>query len=355
MSDDGDYLTRLVDQERLRTYLEAELYEVETFLVQRHAEGHSNETLYVTFGDRELVLRRPPPGEIAESAHDVLREYRIVDALQETNVPVPPTVLSSTDHSIIGSDFYVMEKVKGDVFRSNEPKWVNKPTQRQRIGYELVDKLARIHAVDFNAVGLANIGNPSGYTERQVSRWQQQLEWALEVTSDDREVPALHRVSKWLRVNVPDEGAHTLVHGDYKLDNVMYAPDTDPEIVSILDWEMSTLGDPALDLAWILVHWRDSGDPAPAVPELTPMFTDADGYPTRTDLVSRYERETGNEFKDQRFYRTLAVFKLAALGEMFYRRHLEDNADDPLYPAMEDGVPRLADRAQRIIQGEEPL
>lgn len=355
MSDDDDYFDRLVDQKRLRAYLETELSEVETFFVQRHAEGHSNETLYVTFGDRELVLRRPPPGETADSAHDVLREYRIIDALQETDVPVPPTVLSTTDHSIIGSDFYVMEKVEGDVLRSSEPEWVDKPTQRERIGYELVDNLVRIHAVDFNAVGLANIGNPSGYTERQVSRWQQQLEWAFEVTADDREVPALHRVGDWLQHNVPDGCAHTLVHGDYKLDNVMYACDPEPDIVSTLDWEMSTLGNPALDLAWLLVHWRDSGDPEPAVPELTPTFTDADGYPSRTDLVSRYERETGKEFEDQRFYRTLAVFKLAALGEMFYRRHLEDNADDPLYPAMEDGVPRLAERAQRIIRGEEPL
>jgi aminoglycoside phosphotransferase (APT) family kinase protein len=248
-----------------------------------------------------------------------------------------------------------MERVEGDVLRSDEPSWVDSPARRERIGYELVETVSRIHAVDYETVSLGDIGRPAGYTERQVDRWRRQLEWAFEVTADDRLVPVLHRVGDWLRDNVPDTPAHTLVPGDFALDNVLYAPGDDPEIGAVLDWEMSTLGDPSLDLAWILVHWRDLGDPAPAVPELTPTFTDAEGYPTRTDLVARYERESGNRFRHHRFYRTLAVYKLAALGEMFYRRHLEGNADDPVYPAMADSVPRLAERARRIIDGEGPL
>jgi len=355
MSEDTDYLDRLVDKQWLQAYLEAELGPAETFSVERHEEGHSNETLFVTHGEMELVLRRPPPGETADTAHDVLREYRIIDALQETDVPVPPTVAASTDQSIIGSDFYVMERVSGDVMRSTEPDWVTRDQQRERIGYEMVETLSQIHAVDYEAVGLGEIGKPEGYTERQVGRWQQQLEWAFEVTEDVRAIPSLYDIGEWLEANVPESPAHTLVHGDFSIDNMMYSPGPEPEIVSVFDWEMSTLGDPALDLGWTLAYWRDPGDPEPAVPEFVPEFSQVEGYPTRRDLVDRYEECTGIEFQNQRFYRTLAVFKIAALGEMFYRRHLEGNADDSVYPAMEEGVPRLADRAQRIIDGEEPL
>jgi aminoglycoside phosphotransferase (APT) family kinase protein len=355
MGEEQEYLNRLVDKQQLREYLETKLGEVDTFRVKRHQEGHSNETLFITFGEKELVLRRPPPGKTADTAHDVLREYRIISTLQETDVPVPATVLSTTDHSIIGSDFYIMEKVEGDVIRSHESDWITTAPQRERIGYELVEKLAQIHTVDYEAIGLDDIGKPEGYTERQVDRWQQQLKWAFEITSDKREIPKLHDIGEWLQDNIPNSTKHALVHGDFSIDNVMYAPGSDPEIISVFDWEMSTLGDPALDLAWLIVYWRDPGDPEPAVPEFVPDFVETKEYPTRTELVTQYEQITGNTFRHRRFYRTLAVYKIAALGEMFYRRHLEGNSDDPVYPAMEDGVPKLADRCSRIIDGEEPL
>jgi len=354
-----DYFSRIVDEEALADYLESELGPAEAYDVRRHEEGHSNETLFVTWGDQELVVRRPPPGETAENAHDVLREFRVVDALQDTDVRVPETVLASDDHSVLGSDFYVMKRQEGDVLRHDEPERFADPEHRQRIGEELVDRLVQIHEVDYETVGLeeGDFGYPPGFTERQVRRWSEQLMWAFDVTADEREVPTLYDVMEWLQDNVPEDSPATLVHGDYKLDNVMFAPGTPPEIAAIFDWEMSTLGDPFTDLGWMLVYWHDAKDPEPpaATDTLMRTFMTREGYPTRRDLVARYEEQTGLEFENERFYRVLAVYKLAGLGEMFFRRHLEGNADDPMYPKMREGVPQLAAWAERIIDGNQPL
>lgn len=350
-----EYFDRLVDEHALRDFLGDALGPAGHYTVSRHAEGHSNETLFVEWDDRDLVIRRPPPGAKAETAHDVLREYRVMDALQETAVPVPNTVAACDDHDVIGSDFYVMERVEGDVLRRSEPDRFADPAARERVGEELIDTLAAIHETDPSEVGLGDFGYPEGYTQRQVERWRQQLVWAFAVTAESRTVPALERVGDWLEANTPEDHPYTLVHGDYKLDNVMYAPGTPPELVAVLDWEMSTLGDPRADLGWMLSYWHDSKDPEPTIPELTDTFMARAGYPTRIELVERYEDRTGIAYTNDRFYRALAVYKLAGLGEMFFRRHLEGNADDPMYPLMEDRVPALAERAERIIDGEEPL
>lgn len=349
------YFERLVDVDALRAYLREHLGPTESFDVRRHAAGHSNETLFVEWGERELVVRRPPPGETADTAHDVLREYRVMDALQGTPVPLPETVCACEDHDVLGSDFYVMERVAGDVLREDEPERFAVPERRRRVGEELVDGLATVHAVDPETVGLGAFGHPEGYTERQVERWGTQLDWAFERTAAEREVPELDAVGEWLREHCPESHPHTLVHGDYKLDNVVYGPGDDPSLVAVLDWEMSTLGDPRADLGWMLSYWRDADDPAPATPDWTARFMERDGYPTRRELVARYEEHTGLSYEHDRFYRALAVYKLAGLGEMFFRRYLEGNADDPSYPLMRERVPALAARARRIIDGDEPL
>jgi aminoglycoside phosphotransferase (APT) family kinase protein len=352
----GDsYEDRLVDEPALETYLTEELGTAEEWSVRRHEAGHSNETLFVTWGDRELVLRRPPAGETAETAHDVLREYRVVDALQETDVPVPPTVSACQDDSIIGAQFYLMERVEGDVPRDDEPDRFATPENREQVGHQHVDTLAAIHEVDHEAVGLGDFGRPEGFTERQVRRWSEQYTWAFERTAEQREVPEVYELMEWLIENAPDQPPATLVQGDYKLDNVMFGPGTPPELVAVFDWELSTLGDPLTDLGWLLSFWRDPGDHDPALPGLTPRFMEREGYPSRQALVDRYEATTGIAYEHDRFYRALAVYKLGAMGEMFFRRSLEGGGDDPLYPKMEAGVPALAQRALRITDGEEPL
>jgi aminoglycoside phosphotransferase (APT) family kinase protein len=355
MADTDEYFERLVDVEALGEFLTEELGPTDRYSVERHTGGNSNETLTVEWGDRTFIVRRPPPGETADTAHDVLREYEVMSALQDTDVPVPETVVGCEDHSVIGSDFYVMARVEGEVPRASAPKHLDDDAGRRGMGEQLVDTLAKIHAVDIEAVGLADFGYPEGYTERQVDRWQEQLSWAFEVTADEREVPGLDRVGDWLADNIPEDYPHTLVHGDYKHDNVIFGPEPPAEIAAVLDWEMSTLGDPFFDLGWMLSYWRDAKDPEPVLPELVTQFMEAEGFPTRQELVDRYEQRTGLSYDNDRFYRTLAVYKLAGLGEMFFRRHIEGNADNPMYPKMRERVPALADRAERIIDGEEPL
>lgn len=355
MTGDDTYLERIVDRDALAAYLETELGPAAEIDISRHKQGHSNETLFVDWGDESLVVRRPPPGTTAETAHDVLREYRVLESLQETSVRVPRTVLGCEDHSVMGCDFYIMERELGDVLRDGEPPRFQKPSHRLTIGTELVDQLAEIHGVNYEQVGLGQFGKPEGYTRRQVERWHTQFEWAFEVTEQERSVDAVDDVAGWLDDNVPDSHAQALVHGDYKLDNVMFGPETPPELTAVFDWEMSTLGDPLTDLGWLLIYWPDPGAGDPPVPELMPTFICRGGYPTRGELVTRYETKAGHRFTNERFYRVLALYKLAALCEMFFRRYLEGDTDDPLYPKMRGRVPALVEEASRIIEGDDPL
>lgn len=351
-----DSLGRVVDEEALAAYLSDELGPSESFEVSYHPRGHSNETVFVTWGDDELVLRRPPPGETAETAHDILREFRVIDALQDTTVPVPTTVAVCEDPAVIGAEFYLMHRVYGDVIRENEPDRFGTPAQRRLVGEELIDGLSAIHRIEYEAVGLGDYGRPDGYTARQVDRWQQQFAWAAKVTETVRSLPLVDTVGEWLEANVPASAPQTLIHGDYMFHNVMYAPGRPPELVAIFDWELSTLGDPRADLGWLFAfYWQDTD---PVIASIRPeprTYMTREGYPSRHELVERWEDQTGFRFDHERFYRTLGVYKLAAVGEMFFRRHVDGNADDPLYPEMDRIVPQILERAQRIIDGEEPL
>jgi aminoglycoside phosphotransferase (APT) family kinase protein len=349
-----DYLDRLVDEDALAAYLERELGPAEGLAIEYHQAGHSNETLFVDWGDRELVLRRPPAGAHADAAHEVLREYRAMDALQDTAVPVPTTVAGCDDHGVIGSDFYLMERLEGDVIRDEEPDRFGDPGIRRELSEVFIDTVAEIHSVDPAAVGLGDWGHPEGYTARQVDIWTQQLEWAFEVTAEERAVPDLLEVADWLADNVPDSYDHTLVHGDYKLDNVMFGPGLPPEIVGVFDWEMCTRGDPLMDLGWMLISWTDPGDPEWEDP-LSSRIEAREGYMSRRELLDRYEAKTGRPFDNDRFYRTFGVFKSAGACEMMYRRYLEGNSNNPAYPLMEERVPAIAERALGIIDGDEPL
>lgn len=353
-STDGDYLDRLVDRDALQTHLESVFGPADTFDVEHLGEGHSNETLRITWGEKELALRRPPPGETADTAHDVLREYRVIDALQD-ELPVPRTLEKCDDHSVIGSEFYLTEFIEGEVIRENEPDRFATPEHRRRIGEELIDTLTDIHTVDYEAVGVGDFGRGGGYLERQVDRMTKQIEWATERTKHEREIPELEEVGRWLSANLPSSPTYTLVHGDYTLDNVMFAPETPPELVAVFDWELSTIGDPLADMGWLLVFWRDEGDPDPAIPEVAPTFTEREGYPTRGEFVGRYEDRTGISFGNEAFYRTFALYKIAAACEMFYARYLGGDSDDPLYVVMEEGVPAVAERALEGIDDDEWL
>jgi aminoglycoside phosphotransferase (APT) family kinase protein len=332
---------QLVDPEALHAYLDRVLPGEGDLVVQRHQAGHSNETFFVTRGEARWVLRRPPQGAFLPSAHDVGREHTVLSGLSGTGVRAPRTVLMCEDESVIGAPFYLMERVDGVVIRDELPEWLDE-SQRRSVGAELVDALVELHSVDAEACGLGGFGKPSGYLERQLRRWKGQMELTLPFT---RPLPDLEAIGGWLAANLPAQGATTLVHGDYKLDNVVFADGPPPRLVAILDWEMSTLGDPLADLGWMVSFWREAGEDEEDVFTRTARVTALPGFQSRADLIERYATETGRAVSNLTWYQVLAVWKLAILLEGSYARHLAGLTDDPFFAEMEHGVPALAARA----------
>jgi aminoglycoside phosphotransferase (APT) family kinase protein len=335
---------QLVDEGALTRFLDERLPGDGEWTILRHQAGHSNETFFLRRGDEDLVLRRPPLGAFLPSAHDVGREYRVLSALQGTSVRVPRTILQCTDESIIGAPFYLMERVDGVVVRMDLPALFAEE-HRSKIGEELIDALVELHSIDPVECGLEGFGKPSGYLERQLRRWKGQLELTLPHT---RPIPDLERVGEWLAENLPVSGPTTLVHGDYKLDNVMLANEIPARLVAILDWEMSTLGDPLADLGWMISFWREPGDAAGNLFAETTRVTESPGFSSRADLIERYARATGRDVERLDWYQVLAIWKLAILLEGSYARHLAGMTDDPFFERMEHGVPALAAAALQV-------
>ncbi|GAC1448693.1 MAG: phosphotransferase family protein [Ktedonobacterales bacterium] len=352
-SDGKGGLPPLVDEAALGRYLAEHLPDGESDMplrVERIRGGHSNETFFVTRGAARWVLRRPPRGPLLPTAHDVLREYRVLQALAPTQVPVPRPVLACADAEVIGAPFYLMERVDGFVIRRTLPPAFDDPAARAGLGHALIDALADLHSVDWQRAGLGDFGKPAGYLERQLRRWTGQLE-----ASRTRPLPDLDAVSAWLAAHLPESGPATIVHGDYRLDNVMVAPQPPARILAIVDWEMATLGDPLADLGYLLSFWREPGDPDMGLRNEEWQLTQLPGFPTRAGLVARYAERTGRKLDHVAFYVALAVWKLAILLEGSYTRHLAGTTDDPFFAELGDGVPALAHRALAITRGEVAL
>ena len=336
----------LVDEESLARFLGDRVPGEGSFEVERHQAGHSNETFFVRRSGHEWVLRRPPRGAFLPTAHDVLREHRVLAALADTPVRTPRPVVACDDESVIGAPFYLMERVRGIVVRDRLPEWADE-TERARIGDELVAALVELHAVDWREVGLEGWGKPTGYLERQLKRWAGQLELTLPLT---RPLPDLERAGQWLAEHLPESPATTVVHGDYKLDNVVLAESSPARVVAILDWEMSTIGDPLADLGYLLSFWREPSDPADQVLSKQFDLTKQPGFPSRGEMVERYRAATGRDVGDITWYEVLAIWKLAILLEGSYARHLAGVTDDPFFALLEEGVPALARRALMVAR-----
>jgi aminoglycoside phosphotransferase (APT) family kinase protein len=315
--------------------------------IERHMAGHSNETFFVRIGEQEWVLRRPPRGAFLPTAHDVGREYRVLSALVGTGVRAPRPILLCDDSSVIGAPFYLMERVDGVVIRNALPRaFASDVDARGAIGEELVDALAELHAVDWKSVGLDGFGRPDGYLERQIRRWKGQLALTEPLT---RPLTDLHRAGRWLEEHIPSSGQATIVHGDYKLDNVSFHPEAPARLVAILDWEMSTLGDPLADVGWMLSFWREAQDPAELIMD-EQTVTRLAGFPPRDELLARYQARSGRRIHDLTFYMVLAVWKLAVLLEGSYARHLGGQTDDPFFANLQEGVPALASMALELCR-----
>jgi aminoglycoside phosphotransferase (APT) family kinase protein len=278
------------------------------------AGGRSNLTYFIGDGDHEWVLRRPPLGHVLPTAHDMAREYKVLAGLAPTDVPVPRP-LAFCDHTAVNdAPFYVMEKVDGQILRTPAELQSLARDDARRCSEALVDVLVEIHAVDYAAVGLSDFGRPDGYLERQVRRWGEQWE-----RSKTRELPSVDELARRLRAALPESPPPTIVHGDYRLDNTMLAPDDPGRIVAVLDWEMATLGDPLADLGLFLVYWARDDEQLQGVGAA--IDTSA-GFLTRSEIVERYAKQSARDVAQLDFYEVLASYKLAIILEGIHARFL---------------------------------
>jgi aminoglycoside phosphotransferase (APT) family kinase protein len=274
------------------------------------AGGKSNLTYRIASDAGELVLRRPPLGNVLPTAHDMAREYRVQTALADSPVPVPRTLWFESADGVLEAPFYLMERVVGHVCRNElPPRYADTPNERAAIGNALVDTLAALHAVDPDAVGLGEFGRPAGFMERQMRRWSDQWE-----RSKTRDLAPLEELRGALGSSVPQQHAGTIVHGDYRLDNTVLHPTQPGQILAVLDWELSTLGDPLADLGALLAYWSEPGDDEVLVAaRMMPPVTAAAGFPTRTEAVARYAAQTGFDVSCIDWYQAFAYFKLAVI------------------------------------------
>ncbi len=272
--------------------------------------GKSNLTYRIACDAGEVILRRPPLGHILATAHDMGREHRVMSALADTAVPVPRSFYLGTADSPLGSPFYVMERVLGHICRNALPTgYAEAPEDRRRIGNALIDVLADLHLVDPAAVGLAEFGRPAGFMERQLRRWSQQ--WEASKTDD---LPQLEALRDDLVAALPEQRADAVVHGDFRLDNVILHPTRPGTIVAVLDWEMSTLGDPLADLGAMLAYWSEVGDAGVLQrARIVAPITAAEGFPSRAEIIERYTRRTGIDPSDVDWYQSFACLKLAII------------------------------------------
>jgi aminoglycoside phosphotransferase (APT) family kinase protein len=277
------------------------------------AGGRSNLTYRITDGEHQWVLRRPPLGHVLPTAHDMTREYRVITALADTDVPVPRTFALCEGNDVNGAPFYVMELVRGRVLRTGEEMATLTPEEAAACSHELVDVLARIHRVDYDAVGLGDFGRPEGFMERQLRRWNQQWE-----RSKVDELPDVDELARRLRNALPESGPPTIVHGDYRLDNTMLAPDDPGQIAAVLDWEMSTLGDPLADVGLFLLYWGQSEAQIIATGQ---AIEEQAGFASRDEIVEQYARDTGRNVDNLDFYVVFAFYKLAIIVEGIAARY----------------------------------
>jgi aminoglycoside phosphotransferase (APT) family kinase protein len=309
-------------------------------------DGHSNVTYLIERGGEEAVLRRPPRPPLPPSAHDVLREARLLRALRDTPARVPEVLAVCSDPEVIGAPFYVMERIEGDVIVASVPEPLDEPQERRRIGEELLDALIEIHAVDWRAVGLEGFGKPTGYLERQVRRFLGL--WELNKT---REIPAVESIGAWLSENMPGSGPATIVHGDFRLGNTIFASQPPAHLEAVLDWEMATIGDPLADLGYLCMMWTEPGDPESGLRGHLGNVTRAEGFPTRAELIARYEELTGRSMSDIRWYTTLALWKSIVFMEGNYKRAIAGTTDDPYLQQFGEGVLELARQAEAVAHG----
>jgi aminoglycoside phosphotransferase (APT) family kinase protein len=343
-ANDAELTGLLVPEPDLRRWADGRLPGDGPLDVRRVTTGHSNELFLVSREGQEWMLRRPPRVVNVAGAHDMAREYRLLEALEGSAVPHPVPVAVCEDPDVIGAPFYVMSRIDGIRLYDGLPAAFDNPEARRQIAFELFGTLAELHKVDWEAAGLAGFGKPETFTQRQVGRWMKQLN-----SYRVRDLPDLDTAAEWLEAHTPTMQRAALIHGDYGLHNVLFAPDDPGRLVAVLDWETATIGDPLIDIGYLLSLWLEPGEEEQWFAVALPY--DVTGYPTRAELAAHYAERSGLSLDDIAWYRAVAQLKVACIMEGGYARYRGGHTDDPQLARYEQIVPNHAAYVLAIIRG----
>lgn len=338
------------DPERLLPFLRAHIpgLPTGTALLRQFQGGASNLTYQLDIGGHSMILRRPPTGTKPKSGHDMHREYRVLKALQE-HFPCPRPLAYCEDAELIGAPFYVMEKLNGVILRRDPPKSLTySPKQARQLCLNLLDTLIHLHTLHYAALGLADLGRPEGYVERQLNGWCDRFEKSW---TDD--VPRYEAVIRWLQTHRPPDSPHSgLIHNDYRFDNVVLSPQDNLSIIGVLDWEMCTIGDPLMDLGSTLAYWVQDGDSKPML-GLRMQPSNLPGMLTREEIVEYYGEKTGQNIGNVDFYYVFGLFRLAVIAQQIYYRFKLGQTSNPRFQAFGAFVSVLSDVAESVINNSE--
>jgi aminoglycoside phosphotransferase (APT) family kinase protein len=330
----------------LETYLRRQLPELSgALVVEQFPRGHSNLTYLIRFGETEMVLRRGPFGNVVKTAHDMTREYRVLSKLRAIYPPAPRPILLCEDPSVMQAPFYLMERRRGVILRGRQPAGlsIDAATARQ-LSTALIDGLAHLHSLDYQAAGLGDLGKPYGYVARQVSGWTDR--YAKAQTGD---LPTMDRVARWLAERLPHESGASLIHNDFKYDNLLLDPRDLTRVVAVLDWEMATVGDPLMDLGTALGYWVQADDP-PALQLQATGPTAVPGSLTRRALAERYAEQIGRDVSGVLFYYAFGLYKIAVIIQQIYARFVRGHTRDERFARLDALVAVLAEQADRAIE-----
>lgn len=308
--------------------------------IEQFPHGHSNLTYLLRMGDQEFVLRRPPFGNQVKTAHDMGREFRVLSKLSAVFAPAPRPFFYCEDTSVLGVPFYVMERRRGIVLRraDNVGVSIDSPTAR-RLSTALIDNLADLHALDYKAAGLADLGKPEGYVTRQVTGWINRY-----ANAQTEPLAEMDRVAQWLSDQMPAKSDAALIHNDYKYDNLLLDPEDLTQIVAVLDWEMATVGDPLMDLGTTLGYWVESGDPeSMRAGAFGPTYLP--GSLTRQELVARYAEKSGRDVSGMLFYYCFGLYKIAVIIQQIYARYVRGHTRDERFARLNERVAALSRQA----------
>ena len=331
-------LKQFLQENQLIGSIESELF------VKQFFHGYSNLTYLLSIEDKEYVLRKPPIGAI-KRGHDMSREFKVQSAVKKEFSKVPKMFAYTDDAAVLGSEFYIMEKVEGIILNFKEAKKRDIPANDYKtIANAWLDTFTELHQLDYDAIGLTNLGKPEGYVERQVTNWGKQY-----LKAATKDVPSAEKVMQWMQENQPKNYQHCLIHNDYKYDNVVFKDNSWKEITAVLDWEMATLGDPLMDLGTSLGYWTLASD-HDFIKQGIPSPTIFEGNPMRSEIVASYAKKSGRDIHNMVFYYVFGLFKIAVIAQQIYYRYSKGLTSDPRFANLDKAAELCCNLALKSIK-----